>query len=61
MMTKRFVTPALAALALTALLAATACTSSGSFRADAPKDPATVPDSNLKPHDANIDNRDRGN
>lgn len=61
MATKDFMTPTLAALALTAMLAATACTSSGPFQADSPKDAATVPGANFQPHDANIDNRDRGN
>lgn len=60
MATKSILTPALAALALTAMLATTACTSSGSPQADAPKDAATVPNSIEQPHDANIDNRGRG-
>ncbi len=61
MAAKNFVMPALGTLALIALLASAACTSSGSFMADSPKDAATVPDANFTSHDANIDNRGRGN
>jgi hypothetical protein len=38
----------------------TACSSSGSLRADSPVDAAVVPDANELPTDANVDNRGPG-